>query len=49
MSSIFRNIKREDMHVSKESIKEHFRNKQKSIGLGKFLKSCKDAMYASSW
>ena len=49
MSSIFRNIKREDVHVPKESIKEHLSNKQKSIGWGKFLKSCKNAMYASSW
>ena len=49
MSSIFRNIKREDVHVPKESIKEHLSNKQKSIGRGKFLKSCKDATYASSW
>ena len=50
MSSVFRNIKRKDMHVPKESVKEHFiSNKQKSIGRGKFLKSCKDAMYASSW
>ena len=49
MSSVFRNIKRKDMHVPKESVKEHFiSNKQKSIGRGKFLKSCKDAMYASS-
>ena len=38
------------MYVPKESVKEHFiSNKQKSIGRGKFLKSCKDAMYASSW
>ena len=49
MSSVFRNIKCEDMHVPKEFIKEHLSNKQKSIGRGKFLKSCKDAMYASSW
>ena len=50
MSSVFRNIKRKDMHVPKESVKEHFiSNKQKSIGRGKFLKSCKDTMYASSW
>ena len=48
--SVFRNIKRKDMHVPKESVKEHFiSNKQKSIGRGKFLKSCKDAIYASSW
>ena len=49
MSSVFGNIKREDMHVPKESIKEHFSNKQKSNGRGKFLKLCKDAMCASSW
>ena len=37
MSSVFRNIKRKDMHVPKESVKEHFiSNKQKSIGRGKF-------------
>ena len=50
MSSVCRNIKRKDMHIPRESVKEHFiSNKQKSIGRGKFLKSCKDVMYASSW
>ena len=36
MSSVFRNIKRKDMHLPKESVKEHFiSNKQKLIGRGK--------------
>ena len=37
------------MHVPKEPIKEQCSNKQISIGRDKFLKSCKDAMFASSW
>lgn len=49
MSSIVRNIKRDDMFVSKKSVKEYFTNKQKSIGRGKFLKICRDDIYASSW
>ena len=54
MSSIIRNIKRDDMFVCKKAAKEHFTkehftNKQKSIGRGKFLKICRDSMYASSW
>ena len=49
MSSIVRNIKRDDMFVCKKAVKEHFTNKQKSIGRGKFLKIFRDSLYASSW
>ena len=53
-SSIFRNISREDMHITPNLIKTHFErqkaeNYQKSIGLGKFLKICKDTMSAKYW
>ena len=45
MPSIVRITKRDAMFVSKKSVKEHFTNKQKSIGRGKFLKFCRDDMY----
>ena len=49
-SSIFRNIQRNDLHVNIPIIKKHFMtDKQKAIGRGKFLKICKDSMYASCW
>ena len=37
-SSIFRNSNRKDMHIKKETIKEHFQNKKVSAGRGQFLK-----------
>ena len=49
-SSIFRNIHRNDLHVEMSTVKNHFMtNKQKSIGRDKFLKICRDSMYASCW
>ena len=49
-SSIFGNIQRSDLHVEMSTVKRNFMtNKQKSIGRGKFLKICKDSMYASCW
>ena len=49
MSSIVRNIKRDDMFFCKKAVKKHFTNKQKSIGRGKFLRICRDSLNASSW
>ena len=37
-SSIFRNSNRKDMHIKKETIKEHFQNKKVSAERGQFLK-----------
>ena len=48
-SSIFCNINRNNLHVNNQTIKEHFSNKNKSIGRGKFLKICRDDMYAACW
>ena len=53
-SSIFRNINREDLHVTPNLVKSHFQghkseNVKKSIGRGKFLKICRDTMYAKYW
>ena len=50
-SSIFRNINRD---ITPKLIKTHFQgqkseNVKKSIGRGKFLKICKDTMYAKYW
>ena len=36
-SSIFRNSHRQDMHIKKKTIKQHFVNKKVSVGHGKFL------------
>ena len=48
-SSIFRNVERKDLHVNGQLIKEHFTNKKKAVGRGKFLKQCKDSMCAKYW
>ena len=49
-SSIFHNIQCNDLHVNMSTVRKHFMaGKQKSIGRGKFLKICKDSMYASCW
>ena len=37
--SIFCNSNRKDMHIQKETIKEHFQNKNVSVGRGRFLKT----------
>ena len=41
-SSIFRNSHRQDIHIQKNTIKEHFTNKQKAVGRGRFFKKIKD-------
>ena len=46
---MFQNINRNDLHVNNQTIKEHFFNKNKSIGRGKFFKKCRDDMYAACW
>ena len=48
-SSIFRNAKRRDMYVQKQTINEHFNDKNVSIGRGRFIKKIRDDMYAQSW
>lgn len=48
-SSIFRNVEHKDLHVNGQLIKEHFTNMKKAVGRGKFLKQCKDSMYAKYW
>ena len=51
-SSIFRNSKRKDMHVLKETVKERFiKNKivNAGVGPGRFLKKIRDDMYRDSW
>lgn len=50
MSSIFRNIGCRDMDVNKKIIQEHFaKNKKIGIARDKFLRQCKDDMYAKFW
>ena len=51
-SSIFLNIDRQDLHVALELVKSHFSRQnstQKSVGCGRFLKICRDTMYAKYW
>ena len=36
-SSIFRNSHRQDIHIQINTIKEHFTNKQKAVGRGRFF------------
>ena len=45
-SSIFRNSHRQEVHIQKKKIKEHFVNKKVGVERGKFLKKTKDDMYA---
>ena len=49
--SIFRDIKREEMYVKKETIDEHFKNvgKVNGTGRGRFIKKIRDSLYAESW
>ena len=51
-SLTFRNSKRKDMHILKETVNEHF-NKNKivnaGVGPGRFLKKVRDDMYRDSW
>ena len=44
MSSIFRNANPKDMKIQKRTVHEHFRDKKKAVGRGKFLKKCVDDM-----
>ena len=53
-SSIFRHIDRPDLHVTPELVQSHFKNNKsssvkKTVGRGRFLKICGDAMYAKYW
>ena len=48
-SSIFRNIKRDGLYVTKETVDEHFKNKKTTIGRGQFIKKIKDSVYAEAW
>ena len=51
-SSIFRSIDRSDLHVTPTVVKNHFHKDnfpQKSVGRGRFLKICRDTMYAKYW
>ena len=50
--SINRNIKKGNFHVKREHVpklfvKDQFQNKKLAVGSGRFLKICKDSMYAS--
>ena len=49
MSSIFRNVKRKDMVIQKETLHEHFKVNSKSVGQGRFFKKIKDDHYKETW
>ena len=44
MSSILRNANPKDMKIQKRTVHEHFSDKKKAVGRGKFLKKCVDDM-----
>ena len=51
-SSIFRNIDRSDLRVTSALVKSHFHKNispKISVGSGRFLKICRDTMYAKYW
>ena len=51
-SSIFWSIDRSDLHVMSTVVKNNFNKNnipQKSVGRGRFLKICRDTMYAKYW
>ena len=48
-SSIFRNVSRNDMIVTKESVNEDFKNKKTRIGRGRSIKKIRDDLYAKVW
>ena len=51
-SSIFRNIDHSDLHVTPAVVKSHFLKNispKKFVGRGRFLKICRDTMYAKYW
>ena len=50
-SLIFRNSNRKDMHITKSTVNEHFKNTNKTVGTGRgrFFKKIRDDMYKESW
>ena len=48
MSSIFGNENKKDMNIKKRTAHEHFSNKKKAVGRGKFLKKYVDDMTKNS-
>ena len=40
----FRNANPKDMKIQKRTVHEHFSDKKKAVGRGKFLKKCVDDM-----
>ena len=50
-SSIFQNSNQKDMHRTKLTVNEHFKNTNKTVctGRGRFIKKIRDDMYAESW
>ena len=49
MSSIFGNSNRKDTNIQKRTVNEHFSNKKISVERGRFIKKCRDYMYAQCW
>lgn len=50
-NSIFRQINDNNFHVKLNDAKKHFKNENKklAVGRGRFLKHCRDTMYAKFW
>ena len=53
-NSLFRHINNGNFHIKCEDVKKQFendnvRNKKLAVGRGRFLKQCKDTVYAKYW
>lgn len=53
-NSLFTNINNGKYHITRDDVKKQFeydkvRNKEFAVGRGRFLKQCKDTMYAKYW
>lgn len=53
-NSLFTNINNGKYHITRDDVKKQFeydkvRSKEFAVGRGRFLKQCKDTMYAKYW
>ena len=49
VSSIFRNSRRQDMFIQKDTVHEHFQVNSKSVGRGRFIKKIKYDHFKETW
>ena len=49
VSSIFRNSRRQDMFIQKDTVHEHFQVNSKSVDRGHFIKKIKNDHFKETW